>query len=61
MKKPRIGLICFVFQSISVRNYMIQKGYVKGIIDAGGIPVLIPVTEDPSRSAEYMDMIGSRR
>lgn len=48
MKKPRIGLICFVFQSISVRNYMIQKGYVKGIIDAGGIPVLIPVTEDPS-------------
>ena len=44
MKKPRIGLICFVFQSISVRNYMIQKGYVKGIIDAGGIPVLIPVT-----------------
>lgn len=57
MKKPRIGLICFVFQSISVRNYMIQKGYVKGIIDAGGIPVLIPVTEDPSRCAEYMDMI----
>ena len=43
MKKPRIGLICFVFQSISVRNYMIQKGYVKGIIDAGGIPVLIAV------------------
>ena len=57
MKKPRIGLICFVFQSISVRNYMIQKGYVKGIIDAGGIPVLITVTEDPSRCAEYMDMI----
>ena len=57
MKKPRIGLICFVFQSISVRNYMIQKGYVMGIIDAGGIPVLIPVTEDPSRCAEYMDMI----
>ena len=57
MKKPRIGLICFVFQSISVRNYMIQKGYVKGIIDAGGIPVLIPVTEDPSRCADYMDMI----
>ena len=32
MKKPRIGLICFVFQSISVRNYMIQKGYVRELL-----------------------------
>ena len=57
MKKPRIGLICFIFQSISPRNYIIQKGYVKSIIDAGGIPVLIPVTEDPSRCAEYMELV----
>ena len=57
MSKPKIGLICFVFQSISPRNYMIQRGYVRSIIDAGGIPILIPVTEDPARCADYIDMI----
>ena len=57
MSKPKIGLICFVFQSISPRNYIIQRGYVRGIIDAGGIPVLIPVTEDSARCADYIDMI----
>ena len=57
MSKPKIGLICFVFQSISPRNYIIQRGYVRSIIDAGGIPILIPVTEDPARCADYIDMI----
>lgn len=55
--RPKIGLVCFVFEKLNSMVFLIQSGYVRSIIDAGGIPIIIPVTEDPQQCEAYVDMI----
>ena len=57
MNKPKIGVPCFVFYSVSPRFYQINTGYVDSIIDAGGIPVVIPVTAHREELATYLEMV----
>ena len=44
MKKPIIGLIPLVDEEKD--SYWMLPGYMNGIIDAGGIPVMLPLTDN---------------
>ena len=57
MKKPKIGLTSFIFYSENPRKFTTNARYVQGILDAGGIPVLIPVTENLEDCKAYLDMV----
>lgn len=55
--KPVIGL-CIAEAPIAVANKLIANTpYVRALVAAGATPLLIPVTEDPSRAAEYIGLI----
>lgn len=56
MKKPLIGVTPLI--DIGKDSYWMLPGYMKGIEEAGGIPVVLPLTSDTSiltRLAETMD------
>ena len=44
MKKPLIGIIPLVDRERE--SYWMLPGYMKGIEEAGGIPVMLPLTSD---------------
>jgi putative glutamine amidotransferase len=44
MKKPIIGVLPLVDKE--KESYWMLPGYMKGIEDAGGIPVMMPLTTD---------------
>lgn len=44
MKKPTIGIIPLV--DIGRESYWMLPGYMEGIIEAGGLPVMLPLTSD---------------
>ena len=55
--KPVIGL-CFAEAMIAAPGKLcVNVPYVRALVDAGATPLLIPVTADPSRAAEYIDLI----
>lgn len=45
MAKPVIGVVTLIDEERE--SYWMIPGYMKGIEEAGGIPVMLPVTEDP--------------
>lgn len=56
MKKPIIGVVPLV--DIERQSYWMLPGYMKGIEQAGGIPVMLPLTSDAEtlqQLAEEMD------
>lgn len=59
MSKPKIGLINFVFYDMNPDFFVIQGSYIEAIIDAGGIPVIIPVTEHLEDCSTYLDMVDA--
>ena len=55
--KPVIGL-CFAEALIAAPGKLcVNMSYIKALVDAGATPLPIPVTDDPSRAAEYIDLI----
>jgi len=55
--KPVIGL-CFAEALIAAPGKLfLNMSYVRALVDAGATPLAIPVTDDPARAAEYIDLI----
>ena len=48
LSEPKIGIISFVPPRSDRKNFTTPVDYIHGILDAGGIPIGIPVTEDVS-------------
>lgn len=44
MKKPLIGIVPLV--DTERESYWMLPGYMKGIEEAGGIPLMLPLTQD---------------
>ena len=55
--KPVIGLCTTVAPSAAPNKMLINTPYVRALVDAGATPLLIPVTDDASRAAEYIDLL----
>lgn len=56
MKKPVIGLTPLV--NTSPDGIWMQYGYMEGIARAGGIPILLPLTEDAGEIDDLLDLCG---
>jgi len=55
--KPVIGL-CFAEALIAAPGKLcVNMSYIRALVDAGATPLPIPVTDDPARAAEYIDLI----
>lgn len=55
MKKPLIGLIPLV--DAERESYWMLPGYMQAIEQAGGIPVMLPLTDDPSTLAQLSETL----
>lgn len=56
--KPVIGIVFGEDPEQRVgAKCMLNTSYIQAIVDAGGIPLPIPVTDDPSRALDYIDML----
>lgn len=55
--KPRIGITTFLDNSDKKIYSSIGYNYIKSVLLAGGIPVLIPILEDKGDLKLYVDMI----
>lgn len=55
--QPRIGIISFVPPRSDRKNFTTPVDYIHGILDAGGMPIGIPVSEDFSRCADYVELV----
>lgn len=54
MKKPMIGIIPLVDNEKD--SYWMIPGYMNGIISAGGIPVMLPLTDDKNMLEQIVDI-----
>lgn len=59
MKKPRIGLISFSSPLINADFSVMWNSYIAAIQDAGGLPVLMPVSAHLEDCRTYMDMVDA--
>lgn len=55
--QPKIGIISFIPSALDNKNFITPANYILGILDAGGMPIVIPMSEDVSRCAAYVDLI----
>lgn len=55
--QPKIGIISFVPSILDHKNFITPANYIHGILDAGGMPIVIPMSEDVSRCEAYVDLI----
>ncbi len=55
--QPKIGIIIFPPPHSDKRTFSISADYINGIIDAGGMPVGIPVSGDTARCEAYIDIV----
>ena len=53
MKKPTIGIIPLV--DIGRESYWMLPGYMEGILEAGGLPVMLPLTSDRELLAQLAE------
>lgn len=44
MRKPMIGIVPLI--DYEKESYWMLPGYMKGIQEAGGIPIMLPISED---------------
>ncbi len=56
-KQPKIGIISFIPSIMDNKNFITRANYILSILDAGGMPVVIPISEDVSRCTAYVDLI----
>jgi len=55
--KPKIGIIIFPPPRSEQKIFSVPSDYVSGILDAGGMPIGIPISQDVSLCGSYIDMI----
>lgn len=55
--KPVIGMIAAPNPKLLQGRYLINTSYVRAVIAAGGIPLLIPSDRDASMAAEYLPLL----
>lgn len=55
--KPVIGMVFSQDPEIRANKYILNAPYVAAVIKAGGIPLPIPADGDPSRAADYIDLL----
>jgi putative glutamine amidotransferase len=55
MRKPIIGIVLLV--DIERKSYWMLPGYMKGIKQAGGIPLMIPLTSNEENLQQLADEI----
>ena len=55
MRKPIIGIVLLV--DIERKGYWMLPGYMKGIKQAGGIPLMIPLTSNEENLQQLADEI----
>ena len=55
MRKPIIGIVLLV--NIERTSYWMLPGYMKGIEQAGGIPLMIPLTSNEENLQQLADEI----
>lgn len=55
MRKPVIGIVPLV--DTEKESYWMLPGYMKGIEQAGGIPVMLPLTSDPAILQQLVDTL----
>ncbi len=53
MKKPMIGVMPLV--DLQRESYWMLPGYFEGIMQAGGIPVMLPLTSDPTLLTQFVE------
>ena len=56
MMLPKIGIISFV-PPAAPKNFTTPVDYIRCTLDAGGMPIGIPVSDDISRCEAYVEMI----
>lgn len=57
--RPRIGITCSTMDAVEgkgVRRLHVPEPYVRRVEEAGGLCLLLPVT-DPARAAAYLDLL----
>ena len=54
--QPKIGIISFVPPS-DPKNFTTPVDYIRCVLDAGGMPIGIPISADVSRCADYVELI----
>ena len=54
MKKPVIGITPLI--DYEKESYWMLPGYMSGIENAGGIPLMLPLTEDPEDIRQLLDL-----
>ena len=55
--KPVIGLCFAEALTTAPGKLYVNMAYIRALVDAGATPLPIPVTDDPARAAEYIDLI----
>jgi putative glutamine amidotransferase len=54
MKQPVIGILPLI--DIQRESYWMLPGYMDGILAAGGVPLMLPYTEDPAVLAHFVQI-----
>lgn len=53
MRRPMIGILPLV--DIERESYWMLPGYMRGVEEAGGLPVMLPLTSDPAELEQLAD------
>ncbi len=55
--KPKIGIILFPPPRSEQKIFSVPSDYISGILDAGGMPIGIPISQDVNRCTSYIEII----
>ena len=55
--EPKIGIIIFPPPRSEQKIFSVPSDYVRGILDAGGIPIGIPISQNTNLCEDYIDII----
>lgn len=55
--KPLIGITSERLQQSSKKINLVKYAYIQAVVEAGGIPIIIPVLEDRENLKRYIDII----
>lgn len=57
LKKPVIGMFVGPFPKLVPGKHMMNSPYIHAVAGAGGTPLLLPVTGDPSAAEAYIELL----
>lgn len=55
-RKPIIAMLCAIENSDGLLQSRLQKTYVDSIFGAGGVPIILPFTENDAKTEEYAEL-----